>query len=281
MKQKQAFTLIELLVVIAIIAILAAILFPVFAQAKEAAKKTSCLSNMKQLGLADIMYVNDHDDTYPYWDMDNATWDGTDVVGYSWNGQPFHSYYLLPIYLYPYTKSTAVWVCPSDPRNELYNVCAAQGGTPPPELAGLPYCQPWARSYAENGNLWWGLGSAVSTTSINSPSKYPIFADGWVAQGWNLYYAGFTENNVFLANTNNIYWGSQEANPCPAGTAGAIELNSFVQGGWALPDDCANLDKDARHSGGANIAFSDSHAKFLKRGASRDPNSIAYNLTDN
>src|ERR1700677_1343177 len=99
MNPKKAFTLIELLVVIAIIAILAAILFPVFAQAKEAAKKTSCLSNMKQLGLADIMYVNDHDDTYPYFDMDNATWDGTDVVGFSWGGQPYHSYYLLPIYL--------------------------------------------------------------------------------------------------------------------------------------------------------------------------------------
>jgi prepilin-type N-terminal cleavage/methylation domain-containing protein/prepilin-type processing-associated H-X9-DG protein len=64
---KRAFTLIELLVVIAIIAILAAILFPVFAQAKEAAKKTSCLSNLKQISLATIMYSNDYDDTiYPF-----------------------------------------------------------------------------------------------------------------------------------------------------------------------------------------------------------------------
>jgi prepilin-type N-terminal cleavage/methylation domain-containing protein len=62
---KRAFTLIELLVVIAIIAILAAILFPVFAQAKTAAKKTSALSNQKQIGLAVIMYQGDYDDTYP------------------------------------------------------------------------------------------------------------------------------------------------------------------------------------------------------------------------
>jgi len=61
---RRAFTLIELLVVIAIIAILAAILFPVFAQAKEAAKKTQCISNQKQLGLAFLMYANDFDDKF-------------------------------------------------------------------------------------------------------------------------------------------------------------------------------------------------------------------------
>jgi prepilin-type N-terminal cleavage/methylation domain-containing protein len=62
---KRAFTLIELLVVIAIIAILAAILFPVFAQAKSAAKKTACLSNIKQLGLGTLMYMGDYDDQFP------------------------------------------------------------------------------------------------------------------------------------------------------------------------------------------------------------------------
>src|SRR6202030_3598516 len=62
---KHAFTLIELLVVIAIIAILAAILFPVFAQAKASAKKVTCLSNGRQIGMALMMYLNDNDDIYP------------------------------------------------------------------------------------------------------------------------------------------------------------------------------------------------------------------------
>ncbi|MBC7807537.1 MAG: prepilin-type N-terminal cleavage/methylation domain-containing protein, partial [Akkermansiaceae bacterium] len=62
---KSGFTLIELLVVIAIIAILAAILFPVFAQAREKARQISCLSNQKQIGIAMMMYVQDYDETYP------------------------------------------------------------------------------------------------------------------------------------------------------------------------------------------------------------------------
>ncbi|MFO8079163.1 MAG: prepilin-type N-terminal cleavage/methylation domain-containing protein [Armatimonadota bacterium] len=65
MKQRAGFTLIELLVVIAIIAILAAILFPVFARAREKARQSSCLSNVKQLNLGVMMYVQDYDETFP------------------------------------------------------------------------------------------------------------------------------------------------------------------------------------------------------------------------
>jgi prepilin-type N-terminal cleavage/methylation domain-containing protein len=65
MRSRRGFTLIELLVVIAIIAILAAILFPVFSKAREKARQASCLSNQKQIGLAMMMYIEDYDETYP------------------------------------------------------------------------------------------------------------------------------------------------------------------------------------------------------------------------
>ena len=90
------FTLIELLVVIAIIAILAAILFPVFAQAREKARQTACLSNLKQIGLAFRMYTQDYDETYP---LVNVSY---------WAPQP----YMLPA-LDTYIKNQEVWYCPN------------------------------------------------------------------------------------------------------------------------------------------------------------------------
>src|SRR6187399_2193479 len=82
----RGFTLIELLVVIAIIAILAAILFPVFAKAREQARKTSCLSNMKQLGLAALMYTQDYDETWPCMYLEAARLIPLDIYSEVYNG---------------------------------------------------------------------------------------------------------------------------------------------------------------------------------------------------
>src|SRR5262249_50337883 len=110
-KSSHAFTLIELLVVIAIIAILAAILFPVFAQAREAARKTSCLSNTKQLGLAIMQYVQDYDETYPM-----NEWNGS-TIGVADNDTRSGNYFSLVTWMWqimPYTKNRQIFVCPSD-----------------------------------------------------------------------------------------------------------------------------------------------------------------------
>ena len=137
MKKTNAFTLIELLVVIAIIAILAAILFPVFAKAREKARQTSCASNLKQLGLAFSQYEQDYDELMP--SGNNTTWG---VFG--WSSQ-----------LYSYVKSTAVYQCPDD--------------TIP---TAPPY--PYAVSYAYNYNIAdrnHGFPGHLSIVKLTSPVK--------------------------------------------------------------------------------------------------------------
>ena len=111
---RRAFTLIELLVVIAIIAILAAILFPVFAQAKEAAKKTACLSNVKQIGLGTMMYLGDSDDVFPIQYSQNG-----DIYQFWWYSYDGATGTTDPKggLLQPYLKNTQISLCPSTPSN--------------------------------------------------------------------------------------------------------------------------------------------------------------------
>jgi len=106
--RRKGFTLIELLVVIAIIAILAAILFPVFARARENARRSSCQSNLKQIGLGLMQYTQDYDEKFPRLFM------GTRAN--SWR-----------VVLNPYTKSTQLFACPSNPNKKL---TYAQDGYP-------------------------------------------------------------------------------------------------------------------------------------------------------
>jgi len=124
---RRGFTLIELLVVIAIIAILAAILFPVFARAREKARQASCQSNLKQLGLACSMYMTDYDNRRDHWYM----WSGPDVY-YWWERWQ------------PYIKNTQIFRCPSAPGS------ADDWGYPGFILA-TDYFPLW---YGPN---WWGV----------------------------------------------------------------------------------------------------------------------------
>lgn len=113
--KKQGFTLIELLVVIAIIAILAAILFPVFARARENARRASCMSNLKQIGLGVMMYTQDYDELYP---PATATIAQTPQGGF-WSTT--YNFWFWPQIIYPYTQSTQVYFCPSSDSNATFS----------------------------------------------------------------------------------------------------------------------------------------------------------------
>jgi prepilin-type N-terminal cleavage/methylation domain-containing protein len=139
--KRGAFTLIELLVVIAIIAILAAILFPVFAKARARANSTACLSNMKQIGIALYTYLNDYDECYPVLRRVNVP------VPYTWRES-----------LAPYAKSKDVFACPANPDAKKYPKTTAEGGT-------LPI------SYALNGSLFGSLNGDINVFRVVKMSQ--------------------------------------------------------------------------------------------------------------
>ncbi len=117
---KRGFTLIELLVVIAIIAILAAILFPVFARAREKAKSQSCLSNVKQLGLGCIMYASDYDGKFPKRITGAATPIACPFADHGGDPRDEYPYIFWMDMIYPYVKNEQLFVCPARPKGLGY-----------------------------------------------------------------------------------------------------------------------------------------------------------------
>ncbi|NPV47281.1 MAG: DUF1559 domain-containing protein [Armatimonadetes bacterium] len=152
--RRKGFTLIELLVVIAIIAILAAILFPVFAKAREKARQTSCLSNMKQLGLGCLMYTQDYDEMYP------SRWRccaGAYPLPWPW-------------VLQPYIKNTQLYICPSENGHNWYgnagccpSMTSSNGVTPFPGKI----------SYGMNDRL----NFFITDAAVNRPAEKYMFCE--------------------------------------------------------------------------------------------------------
>jgi len=251
---RKAFTLIELLVVIAIIAILAAILFPVFAQAKEAAKKTTALSNCKQSGLTFALYTTDTDDIYP------TGYRFTPGVGWRWNynvSQPLG--WMGPSFaqgaparmaedashwsnvIAPYAKNVGIMESPGLPLVNLYGYpdSGNPGQLAPPAHSNLTYN---------------GLLHAWSATAIAAPSQLPLI---WQGRG---------KGNADGAALTN------PAIECPADGSTGCQYQSGVGYGAMF----VIYNSMWMYSKGGNVGFCDSSAKFRKFGATIAPGATDY-----
>ncbi|MBC8143513.1 MAG: DUF1559 domain-containing protein, partial [Armatimonadetes bacterium] len=299
---RSGFTLIELLVVIAIIAILAAILFPVFAQAREKARQTSCLSNMKQIGLGLVQYVQDYDELNPtaYFHKAFNPASGGTALGYiHWSAL-----------LQPYIKSNQIWVCPSDQLGGHAPTCFTGNnlgaGFPEGQLpdkctaTGIQDDQAPRISYTANSTIlprYRNINDAnagvtlVPEAEIESPagtitivelsnSLNCVNGQSILGSGRNSSHRsvnGFAR--VSGGGTYNQYLGEQNdiTQPIRAVTVG--EINPQLQACNATPQTIYSLMTymgTERHSGGSNYTYADGHAKWNKLSQTLDPSNYQW-----
>jgi prepilin-type N-terminal cleavage/methylation domain-containing protein/prepilin-type processing-associated H-X9-DG protein len=226
--RSRGFTLIELLVVIAIIAILAAILFPVFARAREKARQTSCLSNVKQLSLAVLQYAQDYDERLP----NHCGWGGIGVC-WAWS-------------IYPYIKNMQVYACPDYDHCGCWTMGAGETSDPPnnpPEPVIIPRSYGWNLTYEGPTGTLGGIQYAAQVIMLgdsrcgNWPDEgctWVAYAQGWIAPGHSC--IGFKDGKF------------------PPGATPQSCARRYA----SLSD---------RHNEGPNLAFWDGHAKWMKAAA--------------
>ena len=236
---KRGFTLIELLVVIAIIAILAAILFPVFARARDKARQASCASNLKQIGLAAMMYVQDYDEMFPvHWFYWEPGVDSTRYIGY-YDG------------FGPYTMNEQIYICPSG----RHTVTSYRGGLP--NASGF-YGKSYVTSYGvvvdhswfrtpradiDFGRGIWvgGFGSAttggLALANLDAPAEKILIAE---------------MSSSLAGNPGNIGF-TNDGQPIPMNEAGEIGVMRY------------------RHSGMMNAAYADGHVKAIPQLMTYEP----------
>lgn len=273
----SGFTLIELLVVIAIIAILAAILFPVFAQAREQARKTSCLSNVKQIGLGNAMYVQDYDETFEIaWGVPGTGTNGTwvdaimpyiknggvnEAAGISWN------------------KSNGIFHCPSDsegPSVVSYTTNALLTGAgnsvngffAPETLAAID--KPASVVLIGESNKAWNINTDVGfddtgTDYVRCENDLGVPKSSGACA---FFYRDWIKNQDY----SDAQW--TPITGCPPGPsytdAGGNSLS--YPNGWNCKYPAYRHQRTGQKSGNANFAFSDGHAKSYRYGSTKVEN---------
>lgn len=244
----SGFTLIELLIVIAIIAILAAILFPVFAQARAKARQTSCLSNQKQIGLAVMQYVQDYDETYPTCNQTYRANDNT-MGRSSWMR-----------HIYTYTKSIDIFKCPDASYGDDMETGTGTNNNgiliPGPnndttQNLRFPRRGLGANNWIFNQSNATATPVAVPESTIGTPAQMALIADSaqeLFEQPWYIMYGNWDR-------------------PVYSSVSGSPKFSNSFMTEFVLADRQKNASKYARHVGGSNIVYGDGHAKWSKNEA--------------
>jgi prepilin-type N-terminal cleavage/methylation domain-containing protein/prepilin-type processing-associated H-X9-DG protein len=261
--ERSAFTLIELLVVIAIIAILAAILFPVFAQARDKARQTSDLSNIKQIGLGALMYVQDYDETLPSPAFRECRSIAVNTPPNLWSPR----WRTWPELIYPYTKNMDLYTSPdradspyfgysinvnssNDDYPQAYDAASNTGGGTPP------------------GN--WNDGTCDGTNGVPRPEQHSVALAAAQAPASTIWF--YNSNSTIYQEGFNT-WDSLIAavsDPSLAGEANSLEIDGsesiaqlFLTGGSNVENSTV-IKEPFRFSKGMNIAWLDGHVKWMR-----------------
>ena len=236
MRNKSGFTLIELLVVIAIIAILAAILFPVFAKVREKARQTACASNLKQIGLAFMQYAQDNDEKLP----------GSDWYGMKWAG-----------HIYPYVKSVGVFHCPDDPTG-----MSANSGVATYPLSYVQNCV--IAQYATDGS---GPEPGCPLAAMSAPASSVLLYEGSSQSGGAVNILDLDEA-INSGNNGGGNWSGIGVGLAPQRSQSGGEVAGCISVGHDVPLAAA------RHDSTSNLneyLMADGHVKALGLSKVGDP----------